>query len=147
MSSVGGILVSQIRAALKADSAVAALVGGKIYDEVPADPRGLATDAKPPWVYIGPIGAPRFDNDCYRAWTPRIRLFCASTAFGRVEGWKIANAVDLALDRMTLDLGPDFAMQVPLYAVDSGDVIGPLLAKTVYCDFTCTVFRTTPVES
>jgi len=145
MSSFVDPLITGIKQALKADAAVAALVGGRIYDEVPADARGQANDVRSPWVVIGPIATARFENDCYRAWTVRVRLICASTAFGRVEGWKIANAVDAVMDNLRLDLGPDFGMQVPFKAAESGDIIDPLSIREVHCDFTCIVFRAEPM--
>jgi hypothetical protein len=130
---------------LKADAGVAAFVGAKVYDVVPGDKRGLPDDALAPWVYIGPISAPRFEDECFRAWAPRVRLYCASLAFDRGEAWAIAEAVDAALDQQVLTLAGGFTMASPLRAVESGDVIDPLSPRLVYCDFTCVIYRDAPL--
>ena len=145
MSSVAIVLVDAIKAALKEDPNVAALVAAKVFDEVPGDQRSGGNNASPPWIYVGPIQATRLDNDCDRMWSVTVRLFCASTGFGRREAWSIADAVDQVLDGLggdvPLALAAGFGLSSPFRASNSGDVIGPLFAKTVFCDFTCTVAR------
>lgn len=144
MSSFAGALVAALRTALKADPGIAALVGSKVYDQVPGDARGQSDDAHPPWVAIGPIVSRRHEDNCFMAWSPRVRIYCASTAFGRGEAWDIADAVNAALDQKDLALVGPFAMASALRALESGDVLDPLAARQVYADFTCVIYRTAP---
>lgn len=146
MSSAIGAFVIALRAALKADVGVAAIVGAKVYDVVPGDKRGMPDDALAPWIYIGPVSAPRCEDECFRAWAPRVRIYCATTDFDRQSVWALADAVDAALDQKTLTLANGFTMTSDLRAVESGDVIDPLSPRLAYCDFTCTIYRNTPFQ-
>ncbi|PNG27005.1 DUF3168 domain-containing protein [Methylocella silvestris] len=146
MSSAIGEFVIALRAALKADAGVAAIVGAKVFDVVPGDKRGMPDDALAPWIYIGPVSAPRSEDECLRAWAPRVRIYCATTDFDRQSVWALADAVDAALDQKTLTLANGFTMASALRAVESGDVIDPLSPRLAYCDFTCTIYRNTPFQ-
>jgi hypothetical protein len=127
---------------LKADAAVAAIVGEKVVDEVPAD---RAPDY-PPLVEMGPINRTRVEG-CGRSWLVRMRLFCTSTEFGRVEAWDLADAVVLALDDDP-ERGPPPALPAPFHIADAlrvvqaGDVIDPLQIKSVFVDVQAIVART-----
>jgi hypothetical protein len=126
---------------LKADAAVAAIVGDGVVDEVPAD-----REPDMPLVEIGPINRTRVEG-CGRAWLIRMRLFCTSIAFGRVEAWELADAVVLALDDDP-ERGPPPALSAPFHIADSlrvvqaGDVIDPLQIKSVFVDVQAIVART-----
>lgn len=144
MSSFAGVFIKALRAALKADPGVSAIAGTKIYDVVPGDKRGQPDDAVAPWIYIGPISGPRFEDECFRAWAPRVRIYCASTDFSRDFVWNIADAVDAALDQKLLVLDSNFIMTSALRAVECGDVIDPLSPRLAFCDFTCTIHRAQP---
>ncbi len=146
MSSFAGELVFALRAALKADAGVTAIVGAKVYDVVPGDKRGMPDDALCPWIYIGPISAPRNEDFCFRAWSPRVRIYCATTDFDRQSVWALADAVDAALDQRELTLANGFAMASALRAVESGDVIDPMSPRIVFCDFTCVIYRDAPFQ-
>lgn len=125
---------------LLAAPAVAAIVGDKVLDEVPHD----RVPAKPPYVEIGAINRTRFEG-CAKAWTIRMRLYAASTEFGRAEAWDLADAMATALD----DDGasPPPALPEPFYIMDSlrviqaGDVVDPLQIKTVFVDLQAVVAR------
>lgn len=135
-------LQSAVIELLKADAAVAALVGDKVLDEVPAD----QAPSLPPLVEIGPINRGRVEG-CGRAVEIRMRLFCTSTAFGRIEAWEIADAVWTALDDDP-ERGPPPTLPAPFYIADSlrciqsGDVIDPLQIKSVFVDVRAIVART-----
>lgn len=144
MSSFAGTLVIALREALKANAGVSAIVGAKVFDIVPGDKRGMPDDAICPWVYIGPISAKRWEDECYRAFDTRMRIYCASTDFDRTPVWALADAVDAALDQKVLSLDANFVMASALRAVECGDVIDPLAPRLVFCDFTCTIYRAQP---
>ncbi|MCW2315312.1 hypothetical protein M2322_000846 [Rhodoblastus acidophilus] len=144
MASYAAALVAAIRAKLKADAGVASLVKARVYDEVPRDARGnVSTDIALPYVSIGPVGGSPYREDDAKGWTVRIRLYAASTDFGRAEAWGVIAAVTSALDGLGpagLDLGADFTLCAPLLETASGDVINPLAPKEAFADFETTIF-------
>lgn len=102
-------LQKAVIAKLRADSAVAALVGAKIYDAVP-DSRSY------PYISYGADDAISDDYDCeeekvsgtspgaIRTYDIRLLLDVWSNAVGQVEGKKIAGAVRRALRGMDQEL-------------------------------------------
>ncbi len=80
-------------AALKADSAVTALVGARVYDEPPQN-------ATFPYLWITEITPYAFDTDCTEGAQVQIGLEAQSrAASGRVEAVRVAEAVKNALHR------------------------------------------------
>jgi Protein of unknown function (DUF3168) len=75
---------------LKADSAVAALVNGRVYDSVPTNPVF-------PYVTIGPVDSVADDADCITGLIVAQQVDCWSRAVGYPEAKKIVDAVRAAL--------------------------------------------------
>ena len=85
-------------AALKADSAVAALVGTRIYDE---PPQGVTF----PYIRLTDISPSAWDTDCTEGAAVQIGLQVHSRATqGRVEAVRIAEAIQSALHRQETSL-------------------------------------------
>jgi len=85
-------------AALKADSAVAALVGTRVYDE---PPQGVTF----PYIRIGNVDAEPFRDSCAKAWSIVFSIEGHSRPVsGRVEATRLAEAVVDALDEQETDL-------------------------------------------
>lgn len=81
-------------AALKNDSGVAALVGGRIYDRVPAD-------VAFPYVSFGPEQEIPQANDCFSASELVLQLDVWSRDPGRAQAKIVARAV---VDALTIDV-------------------------------------------
>jgi len=90
--------------ALKADAAVKALIGGRIYDRIPMDGTGKVT-AKFPYVSLGPEQEIPEHINCIAGGDIVQQLDVWSRAVGRAEAKKIARAVKDALDDVDLSLG------------------------------------------
>lgn len=91
----GYALATQVAliAALKANAAVTALVGSRIYDEPPQD-------VKFPYIHITEISPYAEDTDCTQGATVQIGLQAHSRSIqGRVECVRVAEAVQSALHR------------------------------------------------
>lgn len=137
-------LQSAIVDLLKADAAVAAIVGEKIFDQVPAD----RVPGEPPYIEIGPINRTRFEG-CAKAWMIRLRLYATSTDFGRVQAWCLADAMADLLDDRDAEGLPKTAPTLPapyrildaLRVVQAGDVVDPLQIKAVFVDVQAVVAR------
>ncbi|MGU3418527.1 DUF3168 domain-containing protein [Methylobacterium sp. D54C] len=129
-----------VRAHLRADPALAALVAGRVYDALPGAEQRIA----PPYLYAGPLRRQRLDTACGEAWTVQLRLYAVSTAFGRHQAWAVIDAAATALaDREPPDfaLPPPFAVQQPLIVTQAGDVVDPLNPRQVFLDVTTIVAR------
>ena len=119
--------------ALKADSAVAAIVGAKVFDEVPSDERGQPSDAQAPYIYCGPMGYARMEDGYNETFFFRLRLYCVSTKFGRDEVWNLHAAARRALDLKLIDT-PRGDRLHEIKVMTGGDVISPLAPKQVFFD-------------
>jgi hypothetical protein len=97
MANVELELQGAIVTRLKADSAVAALVNGRVYDSVP-------TSAAFPYVSIGPVDSNQDDADCITSLEVAQQIDCWSRAAGFPECKKIADAVRAALHGYEPDL-------------------------------------------
>jgi hypothetical protein len=75
---------------LKADSAVAALVNGRVYDSVPSG-------ATFPYITIGPVDSVDDDADCITGLLVAQQIDVWSRAVGTPEAKKIVDAVRAAL--------------------------------------------------
>lgn len=87
-----------IVARLKADAAVTALIGARVYDSVPAN-------ATFPYVSIGPVDSVEADAECITGLEVAQQIDCWSRANGFPEVKKIVDAVRAALHRYDLPLG------------------------------------------
>lgn len=84
-----------VLAALKADAGVAALVAGRVYDQVPVS-------AVKPYLSFGPFQVLPDQADCYDASDITVQLDGWSAGPGSVEVKKIGRAVRAALDQKAL---------------------------------------------
>lgn len=92
------VLQGFIVEALKASPEVAALVGDRVYDLVPAD-------AEFPYIAVGTvIGEVEEFSDCCEIWTARQQMHVWSRTPGFPEAKTIAAACDAALDQITVPL-------------------------------------------
>ena len=82
---------------LKADAAVAELVGDRIYDRVPKK-------ATYPYVSLGPSEELDIGTDTFESYDCSIQIDCWSTDVGGPEAKRISNAVRDALDDEDLPL-------------------------------------------
>lgn len=120
--------------ALKADAGVAALVDVRVYDLPPRDPRGTASDTKPPYIYCGPLNWRSEHTACAFVGTARLRLYFVSTDFGRDQAWRVHDAVILALAWKEFSLSGGHLM-TGLRPVLGGDVTAPTAPKETFIDF------------
>lgn len=88
---------------LKADAAVAAIVGDRIYDHVPRDASGTVSTAYP-FVGLGDTAETRDDVDCIRGVEVFYRVECWSRRPGKVEVLQLADAVVASLGDANLTL-------------------------------------------
>ncbi len=143
MTSAVGAFSDAIMARLAADTGIIALVGRQVFDQVPGK-GGALPGVSPPWIYLGPCGAARFEDSAYRAWMLTLRIYCETIDFNRGPAWAIADAVDAALDGARPALSSPFGLQADLRMTNSGDIIDPDKPKSVFCDVTGIVYRDMP---
>lgn len=138
-SAVHSLMIG-IVAALKEADGVRALVGERVYDEVPSDRDKPET----PYVYLGPINRRGIEGaSCIDAAAVTFRIFVVSTDFGRVEAWSVVEQIQGALKNKELKLtGPWSTAGDLVRALQDGDVIAPLDPKSAFADFTTTLTRT-----
>ncbi|HVL73321.1 MAG TPA: DUF3168 domain-containing protein [Beijerinckiaceae bacterium] len=132
-------LQAALVALLKADAAVAAIVGAKVFDEIPEDQRGPTV--KPPYLYVGPVNKTRIEMGAFPPFRVRLRLYAVSTEFGRREAWLLADAVESALEDARPALAAPYEVTEPVAVLQAGDVIEPLNPKSVFVDVQTTVVR------
>lgn len=129
--------------ALKADANVSAIVGAKVYDEVPRDHRGEPSDVGAPFVYLGPLGWRRLELGCNPGYDIALRIYAVSTKFGREQVWELHEAMRAALDLKALALSGGHVM-TPFRAMAGGDVISPLAPKECFLDLRTQLSDATP---
>jgi hypothetical protein len=139
-------LIALLRDVLKANSAIAALVGHKVYDEIPDD---NSADAKAPYIYVGPVNTLPAVTNCDDLYTLRIRLYAVSTKWSRTELWALIHAIRKALNRQTdrslvalnaaFVLAAPFVLQDQILAGQAGDVIDPEAPKSAFIDMTTSI--------
>lgn len=97
MASPDDELQFAINARLLADAALTQLVGGRIFDRVPAD-------AQLPYIQIGEATKSRDHMSCVRSWTlyPSVHVWSDDVGFG--EANRIMGAVSECLDGAPLQL-------------------------------------------
>lgn len=99
MASPANELQTAIYGALIADTAVAALVGAKIYDRVP-----MASDVAP-YVTFGPSDEVEEDSDCITAGDHSLQIDVWSEKQGGFKECKeITYAIKVALHQVSFDL-------------------------------------------
>jgi hypothetical protein len=102
----GGITVR-----LKSSSAVIALVGERIYDNVPRSPQG-AVNAQMPFVAHSNAQEIENDADCIEAVDITYEMEVWSDKPGRVEALRVANAVKRALHRYEMTLSTNALLEL-----------------------------------
>lgn len=136
-------LIAALTDLLLADPAVTTLVAGRIFEEVPSDRRA---GTEPPYIYLGPIQRQRVPFACGAVWQIRCRIYVVTTAFGRLSGWSIVEAIVQALDGKdapAVALPAPFSLQTSLDVTQAGDVVDPLAPKALFLDLTTTIARDT----
>lgn len=130
-------LVQALVARLKDDGRVKALVGARVFDEVPGD-----DNPRTPYIYVGPATGRRIEmGSCGRSRETRVRIFAVSTKFGRADVWAVIDAIFRALDN-----ADDLVLAAPystsgdsLRFIQDGDVFEPPTPKSAFIDFTTTL--------
>lgn len=127
-------------ARLKADDAIRALVGARVFDQVPGD----KDRPKAPYIYPGPVSRRRYEGGgCVDAKTVTFRVFVVSTDFGRYEAWAVIEAIAGALNNKELAVvAPWSTAGDTVKAIQDGDVVQPLDPKSAFADFSITLIRT-----
>ncbi|MGE0213999.1 MAG: DUF3168 domain-containing protein [Parvibaculaceae bacterium] len=97
-------LQGAIVALLKAHEPLKALVGTRIHDQVPRDPRSGATTAEFPYASMGPSFELQDDADCIRSVEVSFQIDAWSRAQGFPEVLRIADEVRSALHQQEFDL-------------------------------------------
>ena len=115
-------------ARLLASPDVAALVQGKVRDDVPSDDEADNL----PWICMGPARLTPLDMGCSTAWTVSLKVFAESNAFDRDQAWAIARAAIRVLDKAEISGDPRFCDA--LKVTGAGDVMDPGQIKTVWFD-------------
>jgi hypothetical protein len=90
-------------AALKANAAVAALIGAKVYDRVPEQ-------LQAPYANVADFQTIQDDAACIDGTEIYFSVHCWSTAVGRVEAAKIAGAVQRCLHGAEPELADGYAL-------------------------------------
>lgn len=93
-------LQTALVAVLTADPGVRALVGGRVYDDVPEG-------ARRPYITLGDIQTAYVGTDCTDEADSTVELLLWSQAVGRAEVRRMVDAVRTALLAAGLDLSPD----------------------------------------
>ncbi len=136
-------LLDAVLKKLKADSVLSAMLGARIFDEVPTDDRGVST-ARPPYVYIGPIATVDDNAICSDHYNLRMRVMVVSDRFARREAWNILHEVRRVLRRAIGDGRPALTLAAPHDLADasfaaSGDITEPNGLKTAFIDLAATI--------
>jgi len=128
-------LVDALIVALKADADVAALVGARVFDDVPLR-------SPPPYLYVGPVAAVRLEGGCSNLIAVTVRIFAVSVDSGRAEAWAVLDAARAALNGQILT-GPrfpsDLRMVEEVRVIRTGDILSPITPKAVFLDVTATL--------
>jgi hypothetical protein len=131
--SLWNIYKAAVVEALKADAIVSEKVGSRVYDEIPRDDRGVASDARAPFVYLGVLSWRDIASGCGAVFDVSLRLFAVSSKFGRDESREIGAAIRAALHEKTLELPEGYSMTA-VRAVAGGDMTATENPKEFYVD-------------
>jgi hypothetical protein len=92
--------------ALRADVAVSAMIGGRVYDRVPSEEQRIAdTGAAFPYISFGAYDFTPDDAECIYSGEHTIQLDIWSQAVGKVEAKTITDAVRQLLHDYEADMG------------------------------------------
>jgi hypothetical protein len=97
-------LQGAIVTALKADAAVAAIVGARVYDHVPRSATSGEITADYPLLGLGSMEEITDDAECIAGSEVFVSVDAWSRSVGRPEALKLAHAVKLALHNAELTL-------------------------------------------
>lgn len=126
-------LQAALVAALRADAAVAALVGTQVFDEVPADG---ALPAAARFLHFESMDSrrdPSGDGACRpRLFAITLRLAAVTPDFGAKSAWAIADAARACLDLQTPALAAPWRLNAPLECIRALDVRGIARPKMVF---------------
>ena len=100
-----------ITARLKASSAVIALVGTRIYDNVPRSPAGAIT-AQFPFIAHSASDEIQNDADCIEAVDVTYELEAWSTGVGFVEVLRVADAIRRSLHKYEMTLSTNALVEL-----------------------------------
>jgi hypothetical protein len=112
--SVAVALQKLIFDTLRAEAAVSAFVGLRVYDRVPAEPSF-------PYLSFGAYDFVSDDSDCIDAGEHILQVDVWSRAVGRVQAKQITDSVRRALHGLDADMGPYGLVEM---RVDFAQVIG-----------------------
>lgn len=126
-------LVGAVIETAKADLAIAALCGDRIYEELPRDPRGDAADVAAPYVYLSFVHWADIESSCGPIYAVTLQLRAVSTKFGRKECRDLMQAVTSAFNRKTLTLADGHEMTL-FRATSGGDIPGDMSPKECFVD-------------
>lgn len=121
MNSPFNALKTAVIEAAKADPAISAICGARVYEEVPRDARGDPSDAQAPFVYLDHFAWRDIEAGCGPLYAVTLRLNAVATEFGRKQSRDLAEAIAVAFNRKTLPLAGGHAMTI-FKAVAGGDV-------------------------
>jgi hypothetical protein len=133
MNSAFNALKTAVIETAKADPAVAAICNGRVYEEVPRDDRGDASDARAPFVYLAGFNWRDVEAGCGPLYSVTIRLNSVSTKFGREQSRELAQALKAVFDRKTLALSGGHQMTL-FRAIAGGDVQSDHDPKETYLE-------------
>ncbi len=127
-----------VLAHLRGSAALAALVGVRIFDEVPADDRA-GSIVETPYVYAGPLVSTDDNGVCIDMRRLRLRLYAVSDAFARREAWEVMHLMRQRLRSGLTGGAVPFTLPAPHSLVScmfgpSGDITEPERLKVCFVD-------------
>lgn len=102
--SVSTALQKLLYDALRGDAGLSAMIGGRVYDHIPADGQGNVTAAYP-HVAFGAYDFVPDDADCIVSGDHTLQIDIWSRAVGKVEAKQITDAVRRRLHGYEADMG------------------------------------------
>jgi len=111
---------------LRASAPLTALVGARIYDEVPAD----SDRPQPPYVYVGGVSKARRELSCGPGWNIRLRLYVVGLGFGRLALWEIVEIIAELVDETEPVLAGRWALLDRITVASAADVVEPADPKS-----------------
>jgi hypothetical protein len=120
---------------LRKDEPLKAMVGERIFDEVPADNDPVSGD----FVYVGAVNLSRIELGCAAGWRARMRLFVTATGFGRLKVWAVVERMVTLLDGSEPRLNGPYKRLDRITVQQQGDAIEPIDPKSAFIDLATTI--------